>query len=239
MKSNFNATKSIDWFITQMKIKGGAERFVVNVLPLLAKHGWKIRLITLISDQDYTHTLRQQGLEVISLDAHGKWDLRVISKLIHLWKKSPPLILHTHLYHAAILGRLIGRICGIPIILCHQAGPELNRPPLRTFLDRITSAYVTRYLVSCQAVADILQRREGIAPEKILIIPNGIPIPTQPKSTILHPNSSLRLITIGRLSPEKNHSALLKAIAELSQSAISLHLDILGEGEEKHNLIQL
>lgn len=223
-----------------MKIKGGVERFVFSVLPLLIQRGWKIRLITLTSDKDYSTQLQEQGVEVITLGARGKWDVSAVIKLIHLWKKSPPNLLHTHLYHAAILGRLAGHFCGIPFIVCHQAGPELDRSRWRSTLDSITSKLVVRYLVSCQAVAKILHQREGIPYSKITLIPNGIPIPSSHKN---YPenwtNPTIKLISVGRLSHEKNHKILIQACAQLVKKDIPFQLDILGDGREKNKLIQL
>ncbi len=231
---------SIDWLITQMEIIGGVERFVLTVLPLLSDRGWKIRLITLTNDQEYSQRLKQQGIKVISLGARRKWDIRALIKLIRLWRVSPPIILHTHLYHAAILGRLAGWYCRIPIILCHQAGPELDRNRWRSELDSVTSKLVTRYLTSSQAVADILHQREGIPVDKITPIPNGVAIPTHPKNyTFSKTEPTINLITIGRLSPEKDQKTLIKSVMELTNRGIPFHLDILGEGKEKEALIQL
>ncbi len=240
MENNTKNQIAIDWFITQMKIKGGVERFVFTVLPLLTQCSWKVRLITLTSDEDYSLQLQRQGIEVITLGARGKWDISALFKLIRLWKASPPVLLHTHLYHAAILGRLAGSYCGIPIIICHQAGPELDRSRWRSVLDTLTSKLVARYLVSSQAVARILHHREGIPYEKISLVPNGIPIPSYSKIySVERANPTVRLISIGRLSHEKNHKILIQACAELSTKGIPFHLDILGEGAEKTALIQL
>lgn len=240
MSDKFIPPTQIDWFITQMKIKGGVERLVFNLLPILNEQGWKIRLITLTRDQDYSIQLKEQGIEVVSLDAHAKWDIKALAKLFHLWKTSPPVILHTHLYHAGIVGRWVGHLCGIPIILCHQAGPELDRSRFRSYLDSLSNGLVNLYLVSCQAVANILHQREGIPYSKISLIPNGIPIPPQPKQYLHQAHDTpLKLITIGRLTPEKNQRILLSVVTDLIQAGIPFHLDILGEGKERINLEKL
>lgn len=227
----------VDWLITQMKIRGGAEKFALNALLNLKQRGWNVRLITLISDDDYSVRLQQANVKVVSLDIHGKWDGVNVIKLVDLWKHSPPIILHTHLYHAGIVGRLIGHLSAIPFILCHQAGPENDRSTLRSFIDRVTASFVTKYTVSCNAVAEILHQREGIPYSKIVPIPNFISMPqtdVQPSRFSKSSLPALRIITIGRLSPEKGHLDLIRAASLLED--IPFTLRIIGEGDFKATL---
>lgn len=49
-------------------------------------------------------------------------------------------------------------------------------------------------------------------------------------------NSSLRLLTISRLVPSKNLTALLEAIARRKEAGANLHLEVVGEGEERQKL---
>lgn len=218
----------VDWLITQMRIRGGAEAFTLTILPYL-KQRYSIRLITLIADDDYSPKLQSQGIQVFSLGVKSKIDFLSIIPLIRLWKTEPPDILHTHLYHAGILGRVLGRACHIKRIYCHQAGPEFDRSKIRSFIDRITSPLVDSYTVSCKAVGEVLHTREKISEEKITIIPNAYentPSPPPPRQRT--ENQTFSLISIGRLEPEKNHTLLIKALALIKE--IPCFLTILGEG---------
>ncbi|PWH17230.1 MAG: hypothetical protein DDG59_08305 [Anaerolineae bacterium] len=231
------ATKpSVDWLITQMKIIGGAEIYASQMVYELAKRGWDIRLITLVDDHTLSPRLQQQGVPVISLSAKSKTDTTAWMKLQQLWKKKKPQILHTHLFHAGILGRLVGRKMGIPIILCHQGGPELNRPFPRIVLDFVTSSLVDHYVVPCKAVERILHNRERIPPRKIDRIPNAIQPP--PEGYLSQPFEDLqvnfampvKLITVGRLVVEKAQWVIVESVKILAMRNLNVSLSILGDG---------
>jgi len=224
----------VDWLITQMKVIGGAEIYAYQITLELKRRGWDIRLITMVDDHKLSSQLQQNGVPVLSLSAKSKTDLGVWIRLEEIWKRKKPDILHTHLYHAGIIGRLVGRRVGIPLILCHQGGPENSRPLTRTILDYLTSPLVYRYIVPCDAVKSILHRRERIPVKKIDCIPNGIQPPSDRylKSTEswMIFSRPIRLITVGRLVPEKAQSVMIDVVNLLAMRNVATSLTILGEG---------
>ena len=224
----------VDWLITQMKVIGGAEIYAYQVTLELKRRGWDIRLITMVDDHKLSAQLQQHGVPVLSLSSKSKTDLGVWRRLEEIWKSRKPEILHTHLYHAGFLGRLVGRKIGIPLILCHQGGPENSRPITRTILDCLTSPLVDRYVVPCDAVKSILHRRERISVKKIDCIPNGIQLPSD---RYLKSNESwkkfsepVRLIAVGRLVPEKAQGVMIDAVDIMAMRNYKLSLSILGDG---------
>lgn len=52
-------------------------------------------------------------------------------------------------------------------------------------------------------------------------------------------NSILRLINVGRLDPVKGHKYLIEIVHQIVKKGIDVHLDIIGDGEERNNLEQL
>lgn len=236
---------SVDWLITQMRIVGGVERYVYWLACELARRGWNIRLITIVDDNKLSNQLRHQGIPVFSLSARSKIDFAVWKRLEDFWREKKPHILHTHLFHAGILGRLVGKKVGISTILCHQGGPENNRSLLRTLLDSCTSRFVDRYIVPCKAVEAILQRRERIPSNKIDRIPNGIYPPDEEflsrKGEVVEFLSirPVKLVTLGRLVFEKSQGVMVKAVYELAMRNLSASLAIIGSGPLEPSLSRL
>ncbi|MCS7247258.1 MAG: glycosyltransferase family 4 protein [Anaerolineales bacterium] len=222
----------LDWLITQMRIIGGVEKYASELALELSRRGWEIRLITLVEDSYLSRRLEQQGVPVISLGVKSKTDLSAWKRLEALWQEKKPVILHTHLFHAGILGRLVGRKVGIPIILCHQGGPEHHRSLFRTLLDACTSHLVTRYIVPCGAVASILNHRERIPPCKIDRIPNAIQPPPLElvRDSRKESTSPVRLVTVGRLVAEKAQWVMVRAVYMMAMRNLRPSLWILGEG---------
>lgn len=226
---------SVDWLITQMRIIGGAERYAYWLVCELAKRGWDIRVITVVDDEMLSNQLSQQGVPVLSLSVKSKADVQVWYKLEQIWKEKKPQILHTHLFHAGILGRLVGKKVGIPLILCHQGGPENNRPIHRTIIDYGTSCFVTRYVVPCKAVGKILHRRERISLKKIDYIPNGIQPPQgcmKVGKDGIDKNFALpvKLVSVGRLVVEKAQWVMVRALHEMAMRNLDASLTIVGSG---------
>jgi glycosyltransferase involved in cell wall biosynthesis len=109
-------------------------------------------------------------------------------------------------------------------------------------VDRASQAQVARYVVTCNAVGAILARREQIPAAKITTIYNGLALPAAsqpvPPDWPFPPGPPV-LITIGRLSPEKDHAALLNACAALNRQGLAWRLLVLGEGRQRQALEQL
>ncbi len=233
----------VDWLVTEMNVLGGAEVFIRNAAPRLRKLGWDLQLITLSEGGILVDQLRAESVPVIELGVNKTNFFYMIPKLLSLWKKEKPQILHTHLYHAGLIGRILGKMAGIHPIFVHQAGPELFRNNIRILLDKHTSSLVTQYVVTSTYVNQILQTREQIHPNKIIIIPNGIVTReyelsrTRPKGWPDVGQGPV-LGTVGRLAPEKGHLLLIEALSILRQNGVVFYALMIGDGILKDELIQ-
>jgi len=136
--------------------------------------------------------------------------------LRHLWRR-PPDLLHTHGYKAGILGRMIARLLGIPVVSSFHAGePGQGRMRLYTGLDRLTARLAPRLAVS-PAIAATL-------PGPVTILPNFVHAPSVPP-----PRSVRRPVIgfVGRLSVEKGPDLFLDLVARLTGSCDAV---IFGDG---------
>jgi L-malate glycosyltransferase len=226
-----------------MNVLGGAETFICNAAPRLRKLGWDLRLITLSNGGILVDQLRAESVPVLELGFNKTNSIHILLHLLSLWRNEKPWILHTHLYHAGIIGRLLGKISGIQTIFVHQQGPEFFRSRFRSFLDKHTATMVTQYVVTGEFVKQILQNREQVQSQKISIIPNGIitrlydPPKTWPKDWPAIAQSPV-LGTVGRLSPEKGHLLFLEALAILRHDGANFQAIMIGDGNLKEELLQ-
>jgi glycosyltransferase involved in cell wall biosynthesis len=230
----------IDWLITGLNVQGGAETFVRRMAPRLVAYGFNLRVITLVGGGSLVEEIREDGVPVFELGLRNKYDYSIINKLSKLWESDPPEIIHTHLFHAGILGRVVARMHHVPVIIVHQHGLEKRRSPIRVFLDRMTSPFVTKYAATCQAVAKEMTRREGISQSKIEIIYNGIfPIDTSIVSPPLEwpvKNSAKVIGCVGRLAPEKGQAILIQALASYETKGEKPHVLLIGDGSYRQEL---
>jgi L-malate glycosyltransferase len=233
----------VDWLVTEMNVLGGAEMFIRNAAPRLRKLGWDLRLITLTNGGILVDQLRAESVPVIELGLNKTNLFFMIPRLLSLWRKEKPRILHTHLYHAGLIGRILGKMAGIQTIFVHQAGPEFFRSKFRILLDKQTSSLVTQYVVTSEFVKQILQYREQIPLNKIIIIPNGI-VTREHELSQAKPEGWPNLLqgpvlgTVGRLAPEKGHLLLLEALSILRQNGVDFYVIMIGDGILKDECIQ-
>ncbi len=239
----------VDWFITELDIRGGAENFVLRAAPLLREYGWDLRIITLQKGGDFLQQLVQQGIPCVELNFNVFSGTQVLAKLNQMWSNSPPVILHTHLFHAGMIGRILAKKARIPIVVVHQHGLESNRSQVRSIVDRITSRWVTQYAVSCKAVSAMLQTRERIPASIISVIYNGVLVSQAQEASIRNSHQSVPfdqvqktmiIGNVGRLEPEKGHEDLLQAFARLTnENASPPQLWILGDGSLRDRLVSV
>lgn len=238
----------VDWLITELNVSGGAENFVARVVPLLRDAGWDVHIITLQKGGKLIDELRAQKVPVTELGVKNKADLGLLPRLIHYWRIDPPDLIHTHLYHAGLLGRLAGYFLGIKRVVVHQHGVELGRSSLRSLLDRATAGYTSQYVASCQAVAKILTQREGIPASKIKVIYNGLEASAfcLPDNNSLPPpgwpvaDSQAQILgCVGRLSPEKGQSTFIAAMNQPALKMLNVHAVLIGGGPGRMELENL
>lgn len=229
---------SIDWLVTELYVQGGAEMFVRRMAARLRAAGWDIRVVTLLGGGSLVGELRADGVPVVELTTSKRELPWVFIRLYRLWRCDPPALIHTHLYHAGIVGRVFARWLRLAPVVVHQHGPEYQRSQLRTLVERLTAAWVTQYVVTCRAVAEILQQREHIASARIAVIYNGLEVNsvvgTRPAAWPVPPETPT-LGCVGRLSAEKGQLLLLEALARLESAP---HCVFIGTGALRAELEQ-
>ncbi len=85
--------------------------------------------------------------------------------------------------------------------------------------------------------------REGIAPERIVVLPNGIDPPPEDGRDVRPelgvPDGVALIGAVGRLFPEKGYEELIRAVALLRQRSRRVICVILGDGPDEQHLREL
>ncbi len=241
-----SAPKKIIHLITGLGV-GGAELMLTKILPP-TKNEFDHHVVSIISPGPVGSMLTSQGIKVYSLNLRHKLELSIIRKFYRLVKQIKPDILITYLPHADLFGRIIGRLAGIPIIVCSIRGKLWQSKYLPFFiLDGLTSPLVSHYHFNSPAIARGHQKYLGTSLRKISIIPNALDVSTmQPNINITKKTLSLNLpqnkIFIGyvaQLRQKKGHPYLIKAMPLIIATRPDTHLVLVGDGAEKSSLVRL
>jgi glycosyltransferase involved in cell wall biosynthesis len=240
--SSINTIKVLHLFVTLPV--GGAEDLLASIVTGLDPVKFTPEVACLGEAGPIGEELRRQGHLVSQLSLDFKRDsfgkiLREVRTAIH---RSAPHILHTHLYHPNLYGRLASLGLGLKGVIAsiHNAYTHLkfHRCAWNYLLSRVTD----KILVSSSQVYEDVRRYDRVPPAKILLMPYGIRL-TELDSPLSKSEakaalgiSGFCLGTIGRLEEKKGQEFLLAAVPELRAHIPDLNVIIVGDGRLRPHL---
>ena len=242
--SNGDSNRSIKvlHLITSLEV-GGAQHGLLLGLPRFDPERYEHIICSLMIRIPMAEQFRESGIEVHALGLKRRTDLSVVLRLRRLMKKVKPDVLHTYLLHANVLGRIVGRLVGIPVIIgsertIGQAGPWGR---LATKLSNPLTDVVE---VNSELGAKAIEIDLGVPPRKIEIVRSGVDLkkfePSAHRETIrseigLKEDQHL-VLYVGRLRPVKGIEYGLRAFAAAQSQLHSIHMALAGEGEQLDHL---
>ena len=246
-------------------ITGGAEENTLYTVEGLDKGKYDVDII--VGEEfkkDILNKVKNNYFDIIQIKGlKGKlnflYDPIVLIKLINLFKKNNYDIVHTHITKTGILGRLAARIVGVPIIICGLHGSAFQAFDSKLlnwaliFFEKLTGRFTDAYISVSELLSEIY-KEEGIGVQaKYFTVHSGMEldkffnirekvnrkrklaelgINLEPKHFIIG--------NVGRLEKVKGHKFLIEAFKKVQKERGDsfLKLLIIGEGEEKENLIK-
>ena len=214
--------------------RGGAERVISHISNYFASKGWKVYIALLLFNKvDYD---LNPNIEVINLSGNTSSRIKRFPYWIKSLRKTVKSIKpNAILSFAARISIVVQLSClGIPVDITVS---ERNDPYMdgRSKLIDI----LTRFLYpKAKAVVFQTKRAEGYF-DKInltnsIIIPNPISINCEKGDHTLK-----KIVTVGRLTKQKNQEMLIRAFAEVWEKYPEYSLWIYGDGELRVELEQL
>jgi glycosyltransferase involved in cell wall biosynthesis len=228
--------------VTSLEI-GGAQHNMLLGLPRLDPERYEHILVSIMDRMQMAQQFRQLGIEVHTLGLSKKYDIAVTLRLRTLLRKLQPDILHTYLIHGNVLGRIVGRLVGIPVII----GSELTigqAGRLGRLVTKLTNPLTDAVEVNSETGGKAVAVDLRVPPEKIEVVLPGLDLDafggTENRSTIREAigvqGSQHLVLYIGRLRPVKGVEYGIKAFAQAAQANSDLHLALAGEGEQRDYL---
>jgi glycosyltransferase involved in cell wall biosynthesis len=208
---------------------GGAETQVVRLATELKARGWAVAVVCLVAPVAYVQQLNKRGIDVHSLDMpRGVPDFRAVFRLRSLIRRLQPEILHCHMFHANILGRIVRLFCQIPTLICtahnlretsEKGGPTWHKEALY----RMTDCLTDKTTIICKAAFDRYVRVGAVPVKKLQMIPNGIdteifsPSDERRRAArrLLGIEATFVWLAVGRLVKQKDYPNLFRALQQL------------------------
>jgi glycosyltransferase involved in cell wall biosynthesis len=236
-------SRSVLFLITGL-YRGGAETQLLLLTRELISRGWAPTIVAMISGGPLRADFESLGVAVKSLGMQrGIPDPRGILRLVRILRQERPVILHTHMVHANLLGRISKMFAPVPVVV--STAQNIREGGRWTELAyRITDPLVDLTTNVSHAAAERYTRVGAVPRGKMRMIPNGV--------VFQHfgPDSEFRIglrkelgigamfawLAVGRLEIQKDYPNLMKAISRLSRRSVLL---VAGEGPFRSLLEQL
>ncbi len=225
-------------------IGGGVERLIYDQMRFYDKKRINLHVITL--RKGYLETeFSETSANYMCLDINRRLSYRALKKLVCYIKSNQIDIVHTHLYLPDIYGFLVKMI--VPRVKLFTTKHNTNQFRKKLFwgiLDNILSLPAARIIAVSEAVKKFIAKYEYIPPNRISVIYHGVDINRFFKKVNIDDiRKQLRISKdnfvigiIGRITEQKGHIYLLRAVAELKSKIPSIKLLVIGTGELQQEL---
>lgn len=233
--------------INELSQDGGAEAQLVHLAKGLAGRGYEVTICCIDGSEIDLQSLKKACIEVVSLGVKGRAGRALaIPRLARLARKAD--VVHCTMWDTSLWGRLAAILARRPVIVADHAtdrsvqiassgasrGDWIARH--NRLLDRFTFA-----TVACATAQRPVLLSEGVQPEKLVHIPNGIPVDEIAASAaggvtraeLGLPEDAPVLIQVGVFRPEKNQLGAVDIFARIRARVPDARLVFVGDGETR------
>jgi len=227
----------------------GAERLLLQIAEHIDKDKFDFVVCYLEKEKSLLDEFKKLRIKTIGLEINHKLDMRVIRRLYKTLKNEKPDILHTHLPYAGIIGRIIGRLAKVPVIISTQHNVASSFKKILLLFEKLT--FPLANVITCVSEGveqsffdqsnvfsmEVLRNNykhftiyNGVDVEKIEKIVERTDFITKRKEFDLNENDKVITI-VARLIKWKGHLDLISAFSKVAEYFSSAKLLIVGWGD--------
>lgn len=225
--------------VTGLRI-GGAEKQVADLASELKKNGHDVLILSMTGCKEVEI---DELIPVISLGMKKNllsFTICVV-KIIKILKEYKPDLVHSHMFHANIICRIVRLFCHIPTLI-NTAHSSNEGGSLRILSYKYTDFLADITTIVSKSAAEEFIANQAFRKDKIRVVYNGIRIEEfsgdREKKLDLLGGLGMRLsgpiyVAVGRLTTAKNYPFMI----DVFQSYLNIYPDakllIIGDGELK------
>lgn len=227
---------------------GGAEKWIASFAEIAKLRGLDVAVISLqtfVANNPYRAQLESFGANVQALSITRLYDLSALPTLIRVFRTGHFDVVQTHLSHANILGALVGRWVGVPVVATIHSTHLDTRGHyrIRSMMEQFMLRYVSRRVMAVgNGVAEAHRTRLG---SKVIdVVPNAVKLGlvlsdserTSLRIELAGDPSRTIIIAVGRMVVLKGYAELLTAFAQVRKDFPKIFLLIVGDGSLRADL---
>lgn len=225
----------IAYVVTRSDLIGGAQVHVRDLATALVRHGHQA-VVLAGGRGPYMEAMRDAGVENVSLEHLGvairpHLDALALAELCSVLRQARPDLVSVHSSKAGVLGRVAGRVLGLPVI--HTAhgwsftpGIPRRKALIYRWIERLAAPLASRIITVSEFDRQLALACRLAPDERVVTVHNGMP-DIDPALAADPGRSPARLIMIARFEPQKDHSTLFRALRGIEEP---WHLDLIGDG---------
>jgi len=230
---------------------GGPEKQIVEHLKRLDQTKYKGIAASFIEGEqgnEFIDRAKGAGVKVQSLHMSSPLDFIALWKLIRLLKSCEVDLLCTHGYKSAVMGWIASKINGNPVVAFSRGYTGENRKvAFYEWLDRKFISISAGIICVSEGQRKKLKKLGlNVNEQNSWVVHNAALLDNSPASESgdrekfceeigIDPDAIIA-VAAGRLSPEKGHRFLVKAMADLKERDVNLICLICGDGMEMESL---
>ena len=218
---------------------GGAERSIVNNVPIHIANGLDMDVLLLDGKQTFfLDQLQQQGVKVEFLGRNiNLYNPLMVFKLLSIFKKYD--LIHVHLFPAlywVAIAKMFS-LSGTKLVYTeHNTHNRRRNSVVFKWLDRLVYSQYARIIAISDATKQQLDRHTGV-PRKSVVVPNGVQIGELRKSSATLPQDWQKkfrgkkvMVQVAGFRPEKDQDTTIRALAQLPSDYVAV---FVGDGERR------
>ncbi|MEE8574292.1 MAG: glycosyltransferase [Thermodesulfobacteriota bacterium] len=226
---------------------GGAEEHLRTVLLTMDSSVFEATVCCIGETGVIGEEIAALGFDLVGLGRMKKkrWDWQIVKAIEAIINERGIDLVHTQLYHANMYGRLAAFRARKPVIITEHnvyATYKYKRRLINRFLGKRTD----RVIAVSKPVSDYIIERDGLDPSLVEVIYNGIDVERFTESgdserAEVRKELGLAADTpvvgmIARLSKQKGHTYMLKALKEVKKTVPALKAIVAGDGPLKDEI---
>lgn len=226
---------------------GGPEKQILEHFTRVDPKRFKLTLCSFLEDGKVNKLIEmgvQSGIKCYNLSSRSPFDFSTILRLIAIIQKEKIQILCTHGYKPDVMGRIASWITGIPeIVISRGWTGENSKIRLYERIDKLFLRFADHVVAVSRGQGDKIIKI-GVSSNNVSVIYNAIDVnsiegysSSSFRKDIGISKNSILVVSAGRLSPEKNFSALIDAAKIIaSKGDLDFKFVIFGEGFLREDL---
>lgn len=212
---------------------GGVETVFELWSQVIDRERYDVRICTFWKAGAAADAIRKAGIpvDVLNVDPSIR-NPRASWTLARYLRHVRPDILQASIGEANFHAALVGKMCGVPIVMIEEHGIP-NRPLPYRLVHAVLYRMVDAVIGVSQVALDYVVKREYAPRARTRLLYNAIadqyfaPIQPPPQKH----GADFQFVTVGRLHPVKNQQRLIQAFAEVARLYPNVSLTIVGGGD--------